>query len=135
MIRNLAIVISAAALAAAAENPWDKVKALKSGTEVSVTKAGSTKPIEAKFDEATDERIVIVVKNEQTSIPKSEIARVDARPKAGSRVTTETKTTIQQPGATPPQAKPTDKPNIPGQTYSSGVNIGGKPAWETVYKR
>ena len=33
------------------------------------------------------------------------------------------------------QTKPTETPNIPGQTSSSGVNIGSKPAYETLYRR
>src|SRR4051794_16307631 len=138
MIRNLAILLSAAALAAAADNPWDKVKELKSGTEVRIVRKGVVQPIEAKFDELTDENVLIVDKNEQKAIPRDEIDRLDSRPKAASRVTTETRNTIERPGptnATPPQGKPTDKPNIPGQTYSSGVNTGSKPAYETIYRR
>src|SRR3954471_9821659 len=116
MIRNLAILLSAAALAVAADNPWDKVKELKSGAEVRIVRKGVAQPIEAKFDELTDESVLIVDKNEQKAIPREEVERLDARPKAGSRVTTETKNTIARPGATtatPPQGKPTEKPNIP----------------------
>src|SRR3954447_3606582 len=134
MIRNLAILLSAAAFAAAADNPWDKVKELKSGAEVRIVRKGVVQPIEAKFDELTDENVLIVIKNEQKAIPRDEIDRLDVRPKSGSRVTPETKHTIERPGATP-QSKPTEKPNIPGETYSSGVNIGGKPAYETIYRR
>ncbi len=135
MIRNLAILFSAAALAAAADNPWDKVKELKSGAEVRIVRKGVAQPIEAKFDELTDENVLIVLKNEQKAIPRDEVERLDARPKSGSRMTTETKTTTDRPGAAPPQGKPTEKPNIPGQTYSSGVNIGSKPGYETIYRR
>jgi hypothetical protein len=135
MIRNLAIVLSAAALALAADNPWDKVKELKSGTEIRIVRKGVAQPIEAKFDELTDENVLIVVKNEQKAVPRNEVDRLDARPSGGSRVTTETKTTVERPGATPPISKPTEKPNIPGKTYSSGINIGSKPAYETIYRR
>jgi hypothetical protein len=134
MIRNLAIVFSAAALAAAADNPWDKVKELKSGAEVRIIRKGVAQPIEAKFDELTDENVLIVLKNEQKAIPREEVERLEARPKSGSRVSSETKHTIERPGPTP-QSKPTEKPNLPGETYSSGVNIGSKPAYETIYRR
>jgi hypothetical protein len=135
MVRTLATLISAASLAAAADNPWDKVKELKSGAEIRIVRKGVSQPIEARFDELTEDNVVIVVKNEQKAIPRNDIDRLDARPRSGSRVTTETKTTIDQPGPAPPQGKPTEKPNIPGQTYSSGLSIGGKPAYETIYRR
>ncbi len=135
MIRNLAIVIAAAALAAAAENSWDKVKEMKSGTEIRIVRRGVAQPIESKFGDATDENVVIIVKNEQKAIPKEEIDRLDARPTGSSRVSTETKHTNERPTAGPPQSKPTEKPNVPGSTYSSGVNIGSKPAYETIYRR
>lgn len=134
MIRNLAIVFSAAALAAAADNPWDKVKELKSGTEVRIYKSGAAQPVEARLDEAREDAIVVVVKNEQKAIPKDEIVRLDARPKGGSRVTTETRTKTEQPD-TRPQASPQSRPPVPGQSTSSGVSFGSKPAYETVYRR
>jgi hypothetical protein len=37
-------------------------------------------PVMAQMDEANEERILVVVKNEQVSIPKEQIDRVDARP-------------------------------------------------------
>jgi len=134
MIRKLAILLSAAALAAAAENPWDKVKELKSGTEIRVVRNGVAQPIEAKLDEARDDTLVIVVKNEQKAIPKDEIVRLDARPKGGSRITTETKTKTEDPDPRP-QGSPQSRPPVPGQSTSSGVSFGGKPAYETIYRR
>lgn len=134
MIRNLALLFSAAALFAAAENSWDKVKELKSGTEIRIVRQGVAQPIEAKLDEAREDSIVVVVKNEQKAIPKDEIVRLDARPKGGSRVTTETTTKTERPDARP-QATPQSRPPVPGQSTSSGVSIGGKPGYETVYRR
>ena len=58
MLRTLVLILSAAALATAADNPWDKVKALKSGTDIRIIRIASPTPIEAKFDEATDDRAV-----------------------------------------------------------------------------
>jgi hypothetical protein len=134
MIRNLAILFSAAALAAAADNPWDKVKELKSGTEIRILRTGAAQPIEARLDEARDDAIVVVIKNEQKAIPKDEIARLDARLKAASRLTTETKTKTEDPD-TRPQGSPQARPPVPGQSSSTSVSLGGKPAYETIYRR
>lgn len=135
MIRNLAILLSAAALTAAAQTTsWDKVKALKSGTELRIVQQGVERPIEATFDELRDDDVLVVVKNEQKAIPKYQIDRIDARPKGGSRVTTETKTKTEDPD-TRPQATPQSRPAVPGTSHSSGLSIGGKPGFETVYRR
>src|SRR5215831_9702774 len=92
------LLLLAAAAAFAADNPWDKVKELKSGTEIRIARKGVAQPIEAKLDEVRDDAVVVVVKNEQKAIPKDEIDRLDARPKGGgSRITTETKSTTTPP--------------------------------------
>jgi len=52
--------------AAAVEKSWDKLKELKSGTELRIYKKGV--PILAVMDEATDDRLLVVVKNEQVVI-------------------------------------------------------------------
>ena len=134
MLRTLVLILSAAALATAADNPWDKVKALKSGTDIRIIRIASPTPIEAKFDEATDDDLRYVVKNEQKSIHKADIARLDARPKAGSRMTTETKTKNEQPDPTPPVGM-NHGPAVAGQSSSSTVAFTGKPAYETIYRR
>ena len=134
MIRNLAILFSAAALAAAADDPWDKVKELKSGTEIRIVRKGIAQPVEAKFGDLTGENLVIVVKNEQKAIPRDEIDRLDARPKGGSRITSETKSKYEDPDSRP-QASPQSRPPVGGQSTSSGVSIGSKPAYETIYRR
>jgi hypothetical protein len=137
MRRSVLLLLSAAAFAAAADNfTWDKVKELKSGSEVRIYEVGKPTPLEAKLDEVRDDDIVVVFKNEQKAIRKDIILRLDARPNSKRPVTTETKTTIDRgdkPG--PPQGKPTEKPNIPGQTYQSGLTFGSKPAYETIYRK
>ena len=52
MRRSILLLLSAAALAAAAENSWDKVKELKSGAEVRIYEVGKPTPLEARLDEA-----------------------------------------------------------------------------------
>lgn len=86
----------------------------------------------AKMDEANDERIVVVVKNEQMAIPRDEVESIDARP-GKSRVTRETKTTTSDM----PDLKPNPGPRgTPGPSTSSSSTISmGKADFEPVYRR
>jgi hypothetical protein len=133
MLRRIGLAAIAVA-AFAADDPWMKVKELKSGTEIRIYKRGTNTPIEAKVDEVRDDALAVVVKNSQESIPKDEILRLDYRPPQKSgRMTSETKK-IEDPNAKPP-AGMNHGPPVPGTSYSSGVSIGGKPAYETIYRR
>jgi hypothetical protein len=136
MRRSILLLLSTVALVAAAENSWDKVKELKSGSEVRIYEVGKPTPVEAKLDEVRDDDIVVILKNEQKAIRKDIIVRLDARPNGKRPMNTETKRTIDR-GVTPgpPQGKPTEKPNIPGESTSSSVTFGSKPAYETVYRK
>lgn len=126
-----------AALLHAADDPWAKVKAIKSGTELRVFKKGATQPLLVKMDEATDERLVFVNKNEQTSLAKEDIDRLDARPSSKRAVTKEVRETSSDSNADPRSAIPGPQPNRPGVTSSTSTNyvMGGKPDFETVYRR
>jgi len=111
----------------AAEDAWTKVRELKSGAELRIYKKSPKQAVLAKFDELTSENLVVVVKNEQVAIPRDEIDRIDARPvKRGSRITKENSGAS---GAVPPDG------GRPSSSYSSGVSIGNKPDFETVYRR
>ncbi|MEK7403703.1 MAG: hypothetical protein AAB225_01215 [Acidobacteriota bacterium] len=123
MLRILVFLLSAMT-GWAAEDAWAKVRELKSGAELRIYKKGAKQPVLAKRYEATEESLVVVVKNEQLAIPKDEIERIDARPvERGSRITRETKVTG---GA---RRAPRDK------SISTNINIGSRPDFETVYKR
>ena len=124
-----------ALLALAVDDPWAKVRKLKSGTEIRVVKQGGKAPVTGKFDEARDDMLVLVVRNEQTAIPRAEIFRIDARPSGGGRVTKESKSTTSDPDASkPPQGPPAA--GARGSASSSGsLSIGSKPDFETVYRR
>ena len=137
MGRLLFVLCCSAALLQTAEDPWAKVKAIKSGTELRVYKKGSTQPLLVKMDEATDDRLVFVNKNEQTSLDKEDIDRVDARPSNKRAVTKETKETMSDSNADPRSSIPGPQPNRPGPTGSSSTSLtmGGKPDFETVYRR
>ena len=119
---------------AAAEKPWDKVKELRSGTELRIYKKGL--PILAVMDEATDDRLLVVVKNEQMAIDRDDIERVDARPRPPSRFTKETRTTTDTTGPTSvgPQARGS-RPGAPGSSSGASYGLGSKPDFETVYRR
>jgi hypothetical protein len=136
MTRTVLWLCLAALLSSGAEDPWTKVRAIKSGSELRIYKREAKQPVMATFDEATDERIVVVVKNEQVSISKDDIDRLDARPKSGRPVTRESKVTTSAPGnPAPTDQRPGGGPPGPSQSVSSGVSFGSKPDFETVYRR
>ena len=126
-------MLFAASAAFAADKSWDKVRDLRSGTEVRIFKKSSKQPVIAKVDEATDENLVVVLKNEQVAIPKEDIDRLDARPSAGSRITRESKTTSEMKTDSG-RRTPGDNAG-PTMSSSSNVSIGSKPDFETVYQR
>ena len=80
MKHSLILALTAALTLVAADDPWQKVQELKSGTELRIQKKGAAQPVLAQMDEANEERIVVVVKNEQVAIAKDQIDRIDFRP-------------------------------------------------------
>jgi hypothetical protein len=136
MRRFLFLLLAAAAAAVCADDPWTAVAKLKSGTEIRVLKKGSTQPVLGKFDEANDERLLLVVKNSQVSIPKDQVDRVDARtaPSSG-RVKVEGKTTTDDPQAAKEPEVGMNSHPVVSTTTTSGVTVTGGPGFETVYRR
>ena len=131
-MRGLLLLILAGVVAFGAEDEWAKVKGLKTGAEIRVFKKGSTQPVLAQMDELTGEDLIVIVKKTQTAIPKDQIDRIDARPTGGSRVTKET-TTKETYGDSISGAQST--PDVPVTSTSTSVSVGGKPDFETVYRR
>ena len=86
---RILLLLLAAASAMAADDPWVKVRDLKSGAELRVYKKGSPQPVLAKMDQLTDENLIVVVKTEQVAIAREQIDRIDYRP-AKSRITCRT---------------------------------------------
>lgn len=126
-------------LASAAESPdpWAKVSQLRTGQELRIMRSGSTQPLVAKMDELTDESLVVIVKDRQTSIPRQSIERIDARPLSkGSRVSREskTKTTYPENMGHPPTTLG-GQDTGPSTNSSSTFSIGPKPDFETVYRK
>ena len=126
MISRLLLVLPLLALCA--DDPWTKVREVKSGTELLIYKQGLKKAIMAKMDEATETRLMIVIGESQVAIPKAEIDRIEQRPlPKGSRVTRETKTTKGvYEGQTQPPAT---------SSSASSVSIGSKVPFEPLYRR
>jgi len=134
MSRILFFLLAVAALFAA-DDPWAKVQALKSGTEIRVIKKGSTQAVIGKFDEANAERLLLVLKNEQIAIPKDQVDRLDYRP-TGGRVSVSGKTVHDDPSAArEPRAGMGHEREGGGTSTSTGVNFGSKPDFEMLYRR
>lgn len=133
-MRYILFLLAAAVALGAGEDTWSKVKDLKSGTEIRIVKRGVLKPIEGKLDEARDDAVVVVLKNEQVSIPKDQIDRLDYRPKAGSRINKTESAKQTDPDPTPPVGMGHGAP-VPGTTYNAGLSVGSKPDYETLYRR
>jgi hypothetical protein len=131
MMRGVIFLIAWGMLGA--DDPWTKVRDLKSGTEVRIFKKGGKQPLTGKIDEANAERIVVVLKNEQTAIAKEEIDRLDYRP-SGSRVKPTSQTKVEDPKADKPPVGPPGMAR-PGMSSSAGMSVGSKPDFETIYRR
>lgn len=135
-LRISTICLLACLASTAAEDTWTKIRELKTGTEIRIFKRGAKQPLEARMDEANDERVVVILKNEQTSIARQEIDRLDYRPEQKSgRVTRESKTETTLPAETPSGPRPNYSSGAPSTSSSSGLSFGSKPGFETLYTR
>ena len=122
MLRSF-LFLCAALMAFGADDPWAKLKELKTGTELRVYKKSVAQPLLVQMGELTDDNLVVIDKKEQTAIARDLIERVDYRPSGKSRVTKETST------------KDVVGPDGRSTSTNSGLSIGPKPDFETVYRR
>jgi len=139
MMKTVILVCAGALLAFGADDPWAKVKQLKTGAELHVYKKGAVQPITVKMDELTDESLVVIVKNEQTAIPRDQIERIDARPSGRTRTTTDTMT-AEKNAATDPRSAIPGPNQPPGAVHASTTTTSSGVTWssqgfETVYHR
>jgi hypothetical protein len=133
---RILLVCLFAVVAARADDAWNKVKEVKTGTELRVYKTGAKQPVAAKFSDATDDHLVIILKNEEKAIPKEEIERIEYRPAGnGNRVRTETRNTTDTPESQPVGPRPNPGANVPGTSSSSTMSMGSKPDFETLYRK
>jgi hypothetical protein len=138
MLRTI-IILCAAGLAFGADDPWAKVRELKTGAELQVYKRGSAQALAVKMDELTDDNLVVINKKAQMAIRRDEIERIDARPTGRTRTVNEPKTT-EKNAATDPRSTIPGPNSPPGAmtSPSTGVSSGvtwTKPGFETVYRR
>ena len=139
-MRKLALLLGSALLAFGADDPWAKVKELKTGAELRVYKKGAAQPLLVKMDELTGDNLVVIDKKAQTAIARDQIDRVDYRPSGKSRVTKETTTKVNDGVGDPkavipgPQQQGNPGPSTSTST-STGLSIGSKPDFETIYRR
>jgi len=101
---------------------WQKVKDLKTGSDLRIYKKGAVKRIEAKSGSVTESSVVVVMKNEEVAIQKADIVRVDFRPPATKPTKSETRT------------KGVDASGNPTDSLSGGLSWG-RDGWQTVFKR
>ncbi len=126
--------LCAATMLLGADTSWTRVKGLSSHSELRIFKNGQREPITATFAEANDERMVVVVKNQEVSIPKTDIDHIDARPaKTPRKVNVATSAKETPPDYTP---HPVGEPPLPGTSSSSNVSFsGGSKDFETIFRR
>jgi cell division protein FtsN len=88
------------------------------------------------MDEANDERLVVVIKNEQQAIQKDDIDRIDFRPATKSKIAKETRTS-QTDSTQTSSVGPQPRGSQPGPSTSTTTSISGapKPDFETIYRR
>jgi hypothetical protein len=131
-----AIVFAAGWLLAQPPSDWNKVMELATGSELRIYRNGSKKPLEAKMGEASGDKLVILLKNEQTGIDRDEIDRIEWRSGKPSvrREATSSTDTGKVPGS--------GVPDLPGRTISgpsgsrsSSLTFGGKGKFEVIYTR
>lgn len=117
---------------------WKKVLEIRSGTELRIFRVKQpTQAVLAKMDEGDMERLLVVIGNEQKSILRDEIDRIDFRPpqtEPRMKVESQTKATPPNTRNQSPGRLGSNDPR--GSTQSgSSVSFGGKPGFETVYRR
>jgi hypothetical protein len=120
-----------------ADDPWAKVKELKSGTELHVYKKGSMQPLNVRFGDLTDENLIVINKAEESAIARDAIDRIEARPTVKPRLTTESKTSTTNTTGDPKAVIPSPVPQGGGPTTetSGTVAVGSRGDFETVYRR
>jgi hypothetical protein len=131
MKRIVPLLLTALALLAA-EDPWVQVRELKNGADLRIYNVNTKRPLEAKFDRASEESLIVVTKTGQVSIPKDLIERLDCRREPSPRL----KDTRVDRKIGPNRAE-TANGALPGVTTSvkTRLDIPSKPAFEKIYDR
>jgi hypothetical protein len=137
-MRKLLLPLCFALALCGADDPWAKVKDLKTGTDLRVYKKGSAQPLSVKMGDLTEENLVVIDKNAETAIPRDAIDRIEARPNGKPRLTTDSKISTKDVTGDPkavipaPNAGPIGSPST---STSSSLQVGSRPGFELVYQR
>lgn len=140
MIPLFAILAAAAADQPAERLDWSRVLELKSGGDLRVYERGKTQPLMAVYGDATEESLIVVEGSSQRAIGRSQIERIDYRPKAATRLKRETRTVTKQHDDSPPAgvvdpSNPSRAKQSGGsQSTSTGFTFEGKGEFKTVYR-
>jgi hypothetical protein len=126
------LMVAAAVAFGATDSSWSKVRDLKTGGEIRVYKKSAKRPVSAIFDQATDESLIVMIKDEETSIPKDEIDRIDYRAPKPGRIKKENRTKINDLDLAAPRVR--GAAPMPTTSTSSGITFSGKGDFETVYR-
>ena len=122
------VLFSLTLLAAfAADAAWKKLGDWRTGMELKIYERGSSHPRQARFNDTTADSLLVIVKNEQVSIPRDRIDRIDYRPlkKVGPKTNTQTKV---DDAAAPPSSGP-QGPSVPIHT---GSGLPGSSSTTTI---
>jgi hypothetical protein len=120
-MRTVLLLLTAVSFAFSADDPWIKIKELKSGSEIRVSKKGLAQPIPAKAADVTDSKVIVIIGKEETAIAKKDIDRIDYRPPKSKPVKTETRATTTDGSGT-------------SDSWSSSTSWG-RDGWQTLYQR
>ena len=124
----------------AAGDDWKKLADLRTGTELKIYERGSSQPRLAKFSDTTDESLLVVLQNEQVSIPRDRIDRIDYRPLKKDAPKTTTQTKLDDPAAPSssgpqgPLAPRHSDSGIPGSSSTTSVSLSSGE-YQTIYRR
>jgi len=134
-VRILTFLLIAAAAFGTEIDSWAKVRELKGGLDVRIYKTGSTRALPAVLYSATADALIVVIRNEQVSVAKDDIDRLDYRPPQNgrspkSKVTSSSETPMVKNGAAPVPREGSGNLNM-----STTRELGLKPGFETIYKR
>ena len=117
MCRFTAVLLLSMSLLLSAADPWEKVRNLKTGSDLKIYKTGVAEPIVAKSVDVTERKLIVIIKNAETAMNKADIERIDYQP---------------------PPSKPTTTKTYSADSDSASMSIsrsGGRDGWQTVFQR
>ncbi|HEY3836875.1 MAG TPA: hypothetical protein VGL72_09905 [Bryobacteraceae bacterium] len=124
-MRAILFLLAAAAFTFGADvkndDPWAKVKDLKSGSDIRVYKVGVAQPVVAKSGDVTEDRVIVIIKNEETGIRKKDIDHIDYHPPGNKPTKSQTRTQTHDASGS-------------SDSYSSNLSWG-RDGWQTIYQR